>query len=422
MDESIRTELASVAAAVISQGVDAQDNARGLRDLTSQIAQQPAVARLWELLEADPFYGSYRHPGVVRVVGMNHPPYSTLHLAAWAIARATKVGADQTFAELQHHATRAPYRVTATLALADLHVEHAAEMADGIRVIPFTPDDYRGPQPRRDANGAKIRYSDNDSTFHITAALQLDLDHPWSEIPQGKGLEIVVNQALLRQTFDRLRVAKQCLELMRPSFIDEVGQYLAQAQSVPCAPPPPHGPGWRAIDRGDSVTLTPTELTEARELHSAYLRLSADARARLRIPIRRLESSLVERARGRNPEADVDSAIDLGIAVESLLMTDHESDELAYKFALRGAHLLGGADEAKRVTYFDIFTNLYDIRSKAVHRAKLPERLRRKIPGEDVAGSLKKGYGIAAQAIREMILQGVPDLDVMVLGKRTKGS
>jgi hypothetical protein len=129
---------------------------------------------------------------------------------------------------------------------------------------------------------------------------------------------------------------------------------------------------------------------------------------------------LVERADGRNPEADVDSAIDLGISLESLLMADAGTSETTYKFSLRGAHLLGGADEAKRVEYFDIFTNLYGIRSTAVHQGQLPKALARKIPGEDVSSSLKKGYGVAGHAIREMILQGVPDLDAIVLGKRKK--
>ena len=54
------------------------------------------------------------------------------------------------------------------------------------------------------------------------------------------------------------------------------------------------------------------------------------------------------------------------VALESLLLDNQEKQQLRYRFAVRGAHLLGGSLESKR----DISTalkNVYDLRSAVVH-------------------------------------------------------
>ena len=65
----------------------------------------------------------------------------------------------------------------------------------------------------------------------------------------------------------------------------------------------------------------------------------------------------------------VDKAIDLGIALEVMLlheMNDPERGELRYRSAVRGAHFLGG-DSSERLSNFNWLKKVYDLRSKAVH-------------------------------------------------------
>jgi hypothetical protein len=81
-------------------------------------------------------------------------------------------------------------------------------------------------------------------------------------------------------------------------------------------------------------------------------------------------------------------------------------------------HLIGRNDDSKRLEAFDVFSNLYDLRSNAVHTGKLPPKLKRPMPGHTVASLLKVGFGFGAAAIREAIKLGMPDLDAIVLAPR----
>jgi hypothetical protein len=108
----------------------------------------------------------------------------------------------------------------------------------------------------------------------------------------------------------------------------------------------------------------------------------------------------------------VDAAIDLGIALESIFLSDLAGDrgELTYRLKLRASKYLGRSlDEKKEL--FNIFGDLYLARSIAVHTGKLPEKIRKK-PINDL---LNIGFDHTARAIRLVILNGQPDWTAITL-------
>ncbi|MCH7686235.1 MAG: hypothetical protein IH899_06085 [Planctomycetes bacterium] len=72
----------------------------------------------------------------------------------------------------------------------------------------------------------------------------------------------------------------------------------------------------------------------------------------------------------------VDKAIDLGIALEVMLLHGIDNTyrgELKYRSSIRGAAFLGGNNQ-ERLETFKHLTTAYDLRSKAVHSGTLPQK------------------------------------------------
>ncbi len=100
---------------------------------------------------------------------------------------------------------------------------------------------------------------------------------------------------------------------------------------------------------------------EAEALGAAYFSLDPEKRGKmLRIPLDRL-------GRAGREQDFADRAIDLGIALESLLLHDIEDHgELSFRLSLRGAWLIGSND-TERLKIQTSLKKLYDLRSRAVH-------------------------------------------------------
>ncbi len=99
---------------------------------------------------------------------------------------------------------------------------------------------------------------------------------------------------------------------------------------------------------------------EAQALAAAYFALDPLKRSKvLRIPLDRLGRA------GREHDF-ADRAIDLGIALESLLLGDNDSGELSFRLSLRGGWLIGNND-TERLEIQKVLKKLYELRSRAVH-------------------------------------------------------
>jgi len=117
----------------------------------------------------------------------------------------------------------------------------------------------------------------------------------------------------------------------------------------------------------------------------------------------------------------VDKAIDLGIALEVMLLHEiNEGDrgELRFRTAIRGATFLNGP-KSKRLETFDLLKNAYDLRSKAVHSGVLKETRKKGTPAEQI---LKDATNACTSIARKIITRGsFPnwDADYVIGGRRT---
>jgi hypothetical protein len=153
-----------------------------------------------------------------------------------------------------------------------------------------------------------------------------------------------------------------------------------------------------------NMTLQAADFEGFATLVLNFSRLTDDDRTHLAVSLHRLS----EAVRHSN---DVDKALDLGIALESLLLSGQkEKEQLALQFRLRGAWLLGN-DGMHRATLYQQFKELYDLRSMAAHSGKV------ELKKGSVSDALTHGLKLCAEAIKRIILRGgFPDWGALVVG------
>ena len=157
------------------------------------------------------------------------------------------------------------------------------------------------------------------------------------------------------------------------------------------------------------VTLDAVLLDNAKALYHALTQLPSETRKKLEVPITRWT-----RSHAQNTLED--RMIDLGIALESLYLSDSDLNEITFKFSLRAAWHLG-RDKSDRDQMVKKFKAIYRGRSTAVHRGTLPKRTR--IAGKDITTTelVKEAQALCSKSIKSIINSGeFPDWDNVVLG------
>jgi hypothetical protein len=129
----------------------------------------------------------------------------------------------------------------------------------------------------------------------------------------------------------------------------------------------------------------------ANELAEAYFKIAPARRQEtLHVPLDRLDRAV----RGYDL---VDKSIDLGIALEALLLHELEGQyqgELKFRLCLRGAWL-GGTHATERAAIQRTLGKVYDLRSIAVHKGKIDR--------SDAIVTVDLGTALCKQLIRQMI-------------------
>ncbi len=148
--------------------------------------------------------------------------------------------------------------------------------------------------------------------------------------------------------------------------------------------------GWltsREVFAGKDIEV---DVEAAEELASTYFRMDPKRRKQiLHIPLDRLD-------RASRDDDLVDKSIDLGIALEALLL--HEPDghgELRFRLALRGAWLCGN-DATERAEIQRTLLKVYDLRSSAVHTGRIEQT-------EKNCETIARGTSLCKRLIRKMI-------------------
>ena len=171
------------------------------------------------------------------------------------------------------------------------------------------------------------------------------------------------------------------------------------------------GFGWGRTQSETRVTketeLSPDTLRKIKSTIRKYLALRPEVKKKLAVPLHRLNEAIKH-------QNAVDRALDLGIALEALLLAHQPSKEqLSLQFRLRGAWLLGENGQ-QRTALYEVFNKLYAYRSFAAHSGAVAPT---KTPEEEVKKTLSDGLTLCADAIRKIVdMSGFPAWDRLIVG------
>jgi Apea-like HEPN len=164
-----------------------------------------------------------------------------------------------------------------------------------------------------------------------------------------------------------------------------------------------------------SIPFEP-DLTEFAKLYNKFIALQGKSESRVRIALQRLLNCL----RKSNL---TDKSIELGIALESILLSgtddDGTSGEITFRLASRGAWFLGKSAEERR-HIFNVLKAAYKLRSKAAHEGQAPEVVKSVHKGSEplaTAYLIQDALEICSEVIKKVIdKQEIPDWTEIILG------
>jgi len=143
------------------------------------------------------------------------------------------------------------------------------------------------------------------------------------------------------------------------------------------------------------------------KLYDKYKTLPSSAKEKIKIPLYRLNSAM-------KGQTIIDQAIDSGIALEALFLSDlskNERGELNFKLKTRGSRYLRSSFDDRKKTY-KLIGDLYEIRSQAIHSGRLKENTNK----EPTGILIRKGYELIAETLIKIINEGkIPEWDQVLL-------
>jgi Apea-like HEPN len=170
---------------------------------------------------------------------------------------------------------------------------------------------------------------------------------------------------------------------------------------------PPEWAPWKAAVShfGVDSTVIPMHreidedcLLKIQECVNKFEAMDEKSRQRLRVPLDRLQLSILKRIRS------VDAAIELGVALESLYAPNKLSEGISYTIRTRAARFLESSLEGRKRISATI-KDIYDLRSRAIHSGRF-----------DGEGSSRKWQDIVGKSLVKVIQEGEPtweDFDLM---------
>jgi hypothetical protein len=346
------------------------------------------VGFLNQAADLEPFHEKYQiYPGGAHLVDGRF-------LATWLLLRARQVGIDRAIADLERYLAAEKVPFIRVIALAGVELQRTCSLGRGIQLVPWesVPASYW--KERLDESAGDVFFY---PFYRPTAALLR------SEEVSVFHEAVPPTQLPLSLTDEDLRDALLCMTLIGPSAPLTISSWTQAAEWAPVqiAGSSQGYPG-RAVRR----VYDDADQQRLKVLHEKFLVLLDAEKQHYRIPLARLNSAM-------RRTTWVDSAIDLGIALESIFLQDLEPDrgELTFRLRVRAARFLA-VDVQERRSLFQFFGDLYGVRSNAVHSGTVPANVR----GRDTQEVLNRGYELVAAATESMILTGAPDWLGMLLG------
>lgn len=289
-----------------------------------------------------------------------------------------------------------------------IQVNSTERIEEGIHLMPI----HELPTPMRGSLSSHMPkqgpHGPGPQAALVHTFLQKPLFAPMEPMEDGAGdVENLSSiAAALHQQTERMKEAGILLTLSGLRPVHPLGAWYSHAELTPM------GDGYSTMTgyRIESYQADPfnfmkppsllVNLDDARIIIREFRAMEEGQRQRLWISIERLNRSL----RRHSP---VDRAIELGIALESLL-TKKKENGITHVMGLRSALFLGGTLQERERTR-DAVRTAYKLRSSAVHEGKLRDE-------EAAKGNLEAASLICSQIIRKILNHGkFPDWNKLEL-------
>lgn len=158
-----------------------------------------------------------------------------------------------------------------------------------------------------------------------------------------------------------------------------------------------------------TLTLSKISAASAPEINAMFSHFqlkSEPEKARLQLILSRLSQAK------RRFQVE-DKMLDLGIALEMLLLDDNDKDQLALQFRLRGSWLIGQSSQ-DRIEKWNLLQEIYNARSSVAHTGTLHKNNPLKI--QKTQEALPMYLSLAEAILRKIIVCGTPVWRDLVLG------
>lgn len=390
-DESLKERLDDLAASVTIRRIEPRESPRIVdydRDAANQAAEAFSNHPVMELFDGkmQAFVGTQR--------GM-----TPFHLVRWLGARAAEAGTEQALADLDRYAKCKEFPARQVMALRGVEVEGSFELIDSITLVPF--EDLPESQQKK-------RITPDPTSLHgdkPTAALVKSFQHPKVHLEPGADTP---DELKARSKAQDLENARLCLSLAGPCGPVMVAKWAKAAEWVPYLGGEYTG---FSIQMPVSTEVTQREKLSREDVQQAatflnkFSEAGGSTRDWLQIALERFNSAYQR-------SAQVDRAIDLGIAIETTFLHDiNQPRELTFRIRTRAARLLG-SDTSERRELYRLFGDLYRLRSIAVHEGRMSSKKRHGRTPKEV---LDEGFKQLATAIRKIVDEEVSDWQVVTL-------
>lgn len=305
-------------------------------------------------------------------------------LREWLVIHSMKTDTNKSISAIQRLLLGEPFFATAVLALARVSLPKTIQLGNNVTLCEFSSNEFLNQS--KDEN---IEHHEID-VHHISAAITVEFEHPVHLGPRGH-YRPSIYMGMVDEFFYALQKAYRALLILgivRPQPPALVGHAIF----VPLDFPGAYSKNLHHSVKIDSywprLEFNDDECSLAKSLFESFENLSPNLRDSLFIPMSRLRSAMTEF------KDFADAAIDLGIALESILIKSDESTEITYRISMRGARLLGKTLD-ERLDLKKKLTKIYGMRSKAAHRGIVQSK---SIDKEVLL--LREGFNLTAKAIQ----------------------
>lgn len=323
-------------------------------------------------------------------------------LAVWFIWCANSHGEQFANLELERWLNTDEVEVLNTLWVLGVEVEESIELRDGYVIQPIADMPDSDEKEHFCKRGFKFLSRASLPTCAITKRQRIK--KMWSDVPPASS-----------QLADEFRAS--CTRLYELAFIlNSVSgvtcvPYLQTAYHPATTPLGYFGSFGGGIPMFDVSTLAVCKISAAlapsvNEMFSHFQSKSKSEKGRLQLILSRLSQAK------RRFQIE-DQMLDVGIALEMLLLDDNEKDQLALQFRLRGSWLVGQSNQ-DRLEKWKLLQEIYDARSSVAHTGMLYKN--RPLEIQKIREALPKYFELAEAILRKIIVNGTPIWRDLVLG------